>query len=128
MSNSTFEFAHQMLTYLASNAAESVAFGKHWGKDFQWKNVVNGFNDVKERMTNETYAEILGLPAEQRLVLGFRYYNEATRNEGKMLIPLWLIEAMPSDFHIEVTSILGNICDIQEVDKDCRFGCIAYYI
>lgn len=128
MSNNTFEIAHQMLTYLASNAAESIAFGKHWRKEFQWQNVVNGFNDVKERLTNETFAEILRLPTEQKLVLGFRYYDQTTRNDGKMLIPLWLIEAMPSDFHIEVTSICGDNCDIQEVDKDCRFGCIAYYI
>lgn len=128
MTDNTFMYTHQILTYLASNAAESLAYREHWSKEFQLKNVFNGFEDIKERMTNEKFAEILNLPDEQKLILGFRNYSSSSKEEGKMLIPLWLIEVMPENFHIEVTSILGDKCDIQTVDKDCRGGCIAYMI
>lgn len=121
-----FDYALRFLNAIANSAAESITYNENWGNDFSIKNIKNMFEYIKEDLTAEKYKAILELPVEQRLQLGFKSYSKDYPN--KLLIPLWVIQIMPDNFDIEVTSIFGEKCSIKNINKDIRFGCVAYMI
>lgn len=130
LDNKTFVKALCLMRYLSNSAAESMVYHESWGDTFTIKNVKNSFEYVSEHggYDGNFWKDVFKLPSNLKGVLGFCFYDEETREQNKMLIPLWIVESLPKDFDIEVTSITGENCSIKNIDKDNRFGCVAYLI
>lgn len=130
LNNEIFVKALSLMRYFSNTAAESMAYHKSWGDEFTIKNVKNSFEYVSEHDNYDIdfWKEVFKLPSKLKGVLGFCFFDEETREQDKMLIPLWIVESLPKDFDVEVTSITGENCSIKNINKDIRFGCVAYLI
>ena len=117
----TFERAMNIMRYLANQAAHGHAYHQHeyWSK--------SSFMYVKEEtaFNSDFWNKVFKLDDEERFKLGFRRWDE---NSKGLLIPLWIVECLPDDFDIKVTGICGGEYSIKDIDKDTRFGCVAYMV
>lgn len=91
-----------------------------WGID----TVLEFMDETSENYVNRfgyiTKEELVRLSKDQFLDLGFRQWDE----KGLRLIPIRLIPLL--DPEMEVVSISDNKGLLKDVDKDIRYGCIAY--
>lgn len=119
--NEIFEKALGYMIYLANESAHSVAYNQdanYWTK--------NAFKKLKESNGMcDFWKQVFALDDEYRFKLGFKKWSSTDK---EMLIPLWIVECLPDDFDITVTSINGTRCSIKKIDKDTRFGCVAYMV
>jgi len=118
--NETFEKALGTMIYLANEVASQVAYNQSpdvWTKP--------AFRHIKETRNADFWNEVFKLDDELRFLLGFKKWSST---DTEMLIPIWIIECLPDDFDITVTSISGARCSIKKIDKDTRFGCVAYMV
>lgn len=124
--NEVFEMAINYLTWIANKTAEVSAYD--WNADFCKKEVKENFKSFRKRNEDkelEFWKKVFELPVEKKELLRFCKFDEKS---DKMLIPLWIIECLPENFDVEVESIDGQKCSIKNIDKDVRFGCVAYMI
>jgi len=115
--NETFKKAVWAMKFVANQAACGHAYNQveYWSKEC--------FKRVKEELGADFWRDVFSLPDEERFLLGFLRWDE---NSKGLLIPIWVVECLPDDFDIEVTGIMGGVCSIKKIDKDIRFGCVAY--
>lgn len=82
------------------------------------------FETLKEvpKFTQEDFDT---LTTEEVKICGFQPWDEPDQ-EGKSLylIPLWMLPVIDPD--AKLIAIDGDCCLAKDVDKDIRFGCIAY--
>lgn len=121
--NDTLMTALNIMKIVANSAACCFAYNQLNKADFWIK------KDCFERIRNETDKEfwdkVFALDNDDKLTLGFRFWDEP---HDKMLIPLWIVECLPDDYDVEVVCINGQKSSIKNIDKDNRFGCVAYMI
>lgn len=119
--NEIFEKALGYMIYLANESAHSVAYNQdanYWTKE--------AFKKLKESNGKcEFWKQVFKLDDEYRYKLGFKKWDSS---HAEMLIPLWIVECLPEDFDCIVTSIFGEKSSIKDINKDTRFGCIAYMV
>jgi len=118
--NNIFEDALSIMIYLVNNAASEVAYNQSsetWTK--------SAFRHIKESKKADFWKKVFKLDDELRFLLGFKKWSSTDK---EMLIPIWIIECLPDDFDLTVTSIMGGRCSIKDIDKDTRFGCVAYMV
>ena len=119
--NETFKHAMNIMRFLANQSACGHAYNQHeyWSK--------RSFQAVKEEkdFNADFWNKVFKLDDEERFMLGFRRWDEHSK---ELLIPLWIVECLPDDFDIKVTGIMGGEFSIKEIDKDVRFGCVAYMV
>ncbi len=120
------ENAIHVMRYLCNRAAEGAVY-ETWGDVESQENVKSSFNVCKK---NINWKEIFDLPDAERILLGFRYFDKPTTNDVHtlMLIPIWIVACLPNDFTLMTTDLNGNslVIDFNKIDKDTRYGCIAY--
>lgn len=110
-------------TWYANKVAETVQY-ESWSNEFCRKeNEVNTHIFLKE--LNE-YINWDTLTREEARELRFVVYSDDTPN--LFLIPLYILPILP--IGTELVSINGNriIYDGSNVDKDTRYGCLAFGI
>ena len=119
----TIEKLNAIRNRILTVAAKCDTYKDTWGVDYVIKSLSEGFSPRESFMLEEipmvTKEEFAALSRETLYLYGFGNWD------GKLLlIPLWLVNFMPSD--TVVTSITGNVSTLGECDKDVRCGCIAF--
>mgnify|MGYP006889101945 CR=1 FL=1 len=110
-------------TWYANKVAETVQY-ESWSNEFCRKE-----NEVNTHMFLEELNEHINwdtLTREEARELRFVVYSDDTPN--LFLIPLYILPILP--IGTELVSINGNriIYDGSNVDKDTRYGCLAFGI
>lgn len=110
-------------TWYANKVAETVQY-ESWSDEFCRKE-----NEVNTNMFLEELNEHINwdtLTREEARELRFVVYSDDTPN--LFLIPLYILPILP--IGTELVSINGNriIYDGSNVDKDTRYGCLAFGI
>lgn len=110
-------------TWYANKVAETVQY-ESWSNEFCRKE-----NEVNTHMFLEELNEHINwdtLTREEARELRFVVYSDDTPN--LFLIPLYIVPILP--IGTELVSINGNriIYDGSNVDKDTRYGCLAFGI
>lgn len=110
-------------TWYANKVAETVQY-ESWSNEFCRKE-----NEVNTNMFLEELNEHINwdtLTREEARELRFVVYSDDTPN--LFLIPLYILPILP--IGTELVSINGNriIYDGSNVDKDTRYGCLAFGI
>lgn len=110
-------------TWYANKVAETVQY-ESWSNEFCRKE-----NEVNTHMFLEELNEHINwdtLTREEARELRFVVYSDDTPN--LFLIPLYILPILP--IGTELVSINGNriIYDDSNVDKDTRYGCLAFGI
>lgn len=139
---SIFFKATEVMHRILETAAQCDAYQKEnpdsvsgWSDKFCRKEIHRSFQgfgyfDIKqEYYDQEFWNSVMKLPNDMREILGFRHYH--VKKEPKMLIPLWIVRALP-----EGVQIVGECIDGRKIsvitknfkDYDSRGGCIAYLI
>lgn len=131
----TFKKATNIMKIIANSAACAVAYEKYnvekesqyegQAKHYTYWVKKDGFERVKRETDSQFWHDVFKLDYEERFMLGFRQWDD---DKEHLLIPLWIIECLPDDFDIEVIGIGGGKYSIKDIDKDIRFGCVAYMV
>ena len=119
--NDTLLMALNIMKIVANSAACAVAYNQLNKADFWIKH--DAFERIKKETNGEFWDKVFALDSDDRLTLGFRKWD---KDEDKLLIPIWIVECLPDDYNIEVTSIFCEKTSIKNIDKDTRMGCVAY--
>lgn len=100
---------------------ESIVYD--WSQEDKLMNIEDGvrssFNILDDALDGRL--KTLDLTLEELDILGFGKWDD---NSSLRLIPIWMTKFLEQD--IEVKSYNGNRATLAEVDKDNRFGYIAY--
>ena len=137
--NKIFAEAMVIATNILERAAQCVAYPKTsevsgWSDKFCREELGRafkgfGYYEVTEPYHNQAFWDaVMTLPNDLRELLGFRKYS--SRCDPKMLVPLWIVMALPDEVKIKATRIDGNevVLDNAIIDKDTRGGCVAYLV
>lgn len=110
------------LTWLANRVSETTTY-KSWSDEFKCKEVKKSMDKFVEEL--KKHIDFSNLTEEDCRELRFKRWDEES---DIMLIPLYLVPAIP--IGTTLTSISGEdvIYDGHNIDLDIRFGCIAYGI
>lgn len=110
-------------TWYANKVAETVQY-ESWSNEFCRKE--NKINTVAFLNALKEYVNWDALTKEEAIELGFIVYSKETPN--LLLLPLYILPILP--IGTELVSINGNkiVYDGTNVDKDTRYGWIAYGI
>lgn len=111
------------LTWYANKVAETVQY-ESWSDEFSRKEIRNATALMLEEL--KKHIDWDNLTKEDAIELRFKRWDEDIPD--LFLIPLYLLPIVP--FGTELTSIFGDkiLYNGSNVDKDNRFGCIAYGI
>jgi hypothetical protein len=120
------ELLDHLRAVLAEGAAEIAAYRDSWGDKYGVDRLRKAWlcEDAPQRIT---VADLIGIPDEKLLVLGFRTWDGALR-----LVPLWAFGLLaPGEKLIAIDGDIGTVGattpeGLPEIDLDTRFGCIAY--
>lgn len=110
-------------TWYANRVAETVQY-TNWSDDFCRKDVKEATDMMLEEL--KKYIDWDNLTKEEVRELRFMQWSE--EQPDLYLIPLYILPILP--IGTKLISILGEdiVYDGTNVDKDIRFGCIAYGI
>lgn len=110
------------LTWYANQVAQTVQYP--WSDDLCRKEIKEAHKKFIEEI--KKHIDFYHLTKEEATELRFGRWSDDMPD--LYLIPLWLLPAVP--IGIELTTIFGNkvVYDGTNVDKDIRYGCIAYGI
>lgn len=118
-SNSIFNVLGNIRNRLANNLVMCHVY--NYDKKQTLKAVNDIIEDTKYQVSQLDFElDIRLLTKEQMLALDFGQWDEG---KDLMLIPLWLVEFVKN---VEVYSISDEACMLYEIDKDIRYGCVAY--
>lgn len=111
------------LTFLANQVAETVLYQPHWSMDFCHQEITKAYKKVAEEL--KKHLDWNNLTEEDCQELRFGKWEKESQ---LYLIPIWLYSAIP--IGTKLTSIFGEeiVFDGSNIDKDNRFGCLAYGI
>lgn len=115
--NQIFVDTLMIMTRIVNCAGEGWAYRKHWSDEFRCQEL----NDIFEnnyKKDEEFWKQVFDLPVEQKMLLGFRYFD---KNDTKMLIPIWIWNLLPPDMYIE-----DGGKTVKELDNDTRGGVVFW--
>ena len=115
-----YDFALQIMAYHAGIWANTIY---SWSDEFYRKAANEALETSRiETMRDPTFWErVMLLPDELRLNLGFRYWDEESKAQGKMLMPFWIYAILPDDFEFGGKKK-------SDVDNDKRCGCVFWLV
>ena len=115
-----YDFALRVMECFANNMAQTIY---KWSDEGFRESVNNAIEYARtETMRDPTFWErVMFLPNELRLNLGFRYLDDETREQGKMLMPFWIYACLPMDFEAGGEKK-------RDVGDDTRFGCVFWLV
>lgn len=116
METLTYENALRLNAYLATCAVEAITYPS-WTDNFKLSNLTNSINQMKSKYEFDPYI----FTKEELVCLGFGNWDGSL-----LLVPLGLTPFIKQGTLL--TGIAGNsvVVGITELDKDIRFGCIAF--
>ena len=115
--NQIFVDALMIMTRIINCAGEGWAYRKHWNDEFRCQEL-NDIFENKYKKDEEFWKQVFDLPVEQKMLLGFRYFD---KNDTKMLIPIWIWNLLPLDMYIE-----DGGKTVKELDNDTRGGVVFW--
>ena len=86
--------------------------------------IVDMTKDVYLKEPLITEKELLQLTKDQLIEAGFRHYSEES---DLLLIPIHLYRALHPEIEV-ICFTDGEVCRLKDIDKDVRFGILAYGI
>lgn len=109
------------MCWLVNKLSEANSY-ESWSNEFKAKENKKAFDKFNEEMRK--HIDFNKLTIEEARELGFVVFNGNIPN--LYLIPLYLVPMLPNG--LEVTCISGEkkFVGNDYIDKDIRFGCIAY--
>lgn len=110
-----------IMLYVLNTVAKINTY--NWDDDFKIEQVEEVYDKVIEFFRNEVEIDLNN--EEQLKMLGFKRWNDETE---LFLIPLWAYDLVPDG--TKMHSIFGEtvVKGEEKIDKDVRFGCLAYGI
>lgn len=109
-----------LMRFVVNNVAMTKHY-KGWSDEFSRKENAKALYKLQEKFEG---FDFFACSREELFELGFGTWD----NNGLMLIPLYLYDAIPDGTVLK--SIMGEtaVKGTDEIDLDVRFGCIAYGI
>lgn len=114
-----YELALKIMSLLANQVVCSVEFG--WSEVFIKNNLVDTVESIKNSELF-TPININEFTESQLVALGFGKWDESKLS----LIPMWIVPFTTEKFIGECISGEKGEFLVSEIDKDTRFGCLAY--
>lgn len=116
-----FQLAKTIRNYLLNRVGQIIEY--NWSDDFKIKELNNFESEIKS-LDGFEYINLENINYSQLQSLGFKLWDEESK---LMLMPLWITRYIsPKTKLISISGEESN--DINSVDKDVRFGCIAWGI
>ena len=111
------------LSWLANSL--STVYMYDWGAEYKCKEMKEKFDRFYKQFNDKNLIDFNNLTITEAKELRFCKWDD---DSDLYLIPLWLYPIIP--IGIELTGIFGDkiILDGNNIDKDIRFGCLAYGI
>ena len=115
-----YDFALQLMSYLAETLGCTTY---SWSDGFFRKEAKRAIEKCREETIHDPtfWPRVFCLPFKERLSLGFRFWDDESKEQGLMLMPLWIYAVLPDDFQYK-----GLIKS--EMDDDTRFGCVFWEV
>lgn len=116
-----YEIACGIKKVIVNTAAQIIEYS--WGADFSLTELKQLESNIKKN-PDFKYIDTSNILLDELKSLGFSLWDEESK---LLLIPLWICNYLKKD--TEIYCIDGKKSnDINSVDKDVRFGCIAWGI
>lgn len=116
-----YQKAKRIRQYITQRAAEVMNY-ESWSDEFSTENIRNIPQKILENIGT---VDVTSLTDEEMEDLGFTKWSQ---DNPMRLIPLWLFPFLPEEIHIQNFDGSKQILKKSEMDKDHRFGCLAYGI
>ncbi|MGN0173974.1 MAG: hypothetical protein ACI39F_05995 [Acutalibacteraceae bacterium] len=112
------------LSWLVNGLATAYVYDS-WGDKMKVREMKEKFDMFYKQFKDKNLIDFNNLTISEAKELRFGKWDE---NSDLWLIPLWLYPLIP--IGTKLTSISGNeiIFDGKNIDKDIRFGCLAWGI
>lgn len=117
----TYELAKMIRKAIVNRAAEVMAY-TNWSDEFA-ASEIRGIPAWIKDSANFKPLDLTELTKEELIDIGCGMWDEES---NLYLLPLWTLPFLPDE--IELGCISGETKKFKrdEIDNDCRFGCLAY--
>ena len=122
MKLTTFELAQRLLVTVANKATQCAVYNG-WNGDFCKESITETIDSIKK---DENFKPIDPnvFTVDELKKLGGCEWDEEFNN--LILIPIWMLPFLADEFAAAGLDGVNQIYKREEIDNDCRFGCLAY--
>lgn len=122
MKLTTFELAQKILVIVANKAAQCAVY-EVWSGDFCKESITETIDSVK-KYENFKPIDPNDFTVDELKKLGGCEWDEEFKN--LILIPIWMLPFLADEFEGARLDGVEQTYKREEIDNDCRFGCLAY--
>lgn len=119
----TFKIACAAMSGIASTILHGLHTSEH--QKFLRNYLDRLRNDIILTYGDRFWEDVIALPDDMRLNLGFRYFDSITRDERRMMCPIWFFLLLPAEF---IKSKYGYDKSEESVFDEMRMGCVATFV